>query len=257
MAADLIKKWRNVVDREAEQEQVEENNNHRNHLSDHHASEVKRGSRHHESKSSRQKESSSSHRKSEKSSRERSNAKPGEPALFSEVSVVGKTSSSKSSKADDSRHSSHGKSSNHHHTSDQSRHSSHKKSEKKETRMASPALSSSSSSGGEKPVEPAIAPSEPQSSKTPSDPPKNAHVRKRKAPEEDPVDDGMGANFGSFEECLGTIEPKSLKKKKKLKSSGSPKMTVSFPLRIHITQSHYFPELSLSRYYPDAPNRRI
>lgn len=66
---------------------------------------------------------------------------------------------------------------------------------------------------------------------------KERRDRKRKAPEgtndleEEP--DGMNAaNFGSFEDCLGSIDPKKHRKKKKLSGAKlsaavSPKMTVS------------------------------
>ncbi|OQR68502.1 hypothetical protein BIW11_12875 [Tropilaelaps mercedesae] len=57
--------------------------------------------------------------------------------------------------------------------------------------------------------------------------------RKRKATEEADEADGMNAeNFGSFEDCLGSIDPKVQKKKRKLNGSkssaaASPKMTVT------------------------------
>ncbi|XP_028966705.1 transcription elongation factor B polypeptide 3 [Galendromus occidentalis] len=226
MAADLIKKWRNVVDREAEQEHEEDNNNNSN-GSSHHKSEVKKESHHnhHHRESKKHKESSSSsHRRIEKVTKDRSGGKVEEPALFSDLSVVNKKASTKPKKQEASNSkSSHKKPSDHH---DDARHHKSKKSEKKETSLPSPASSSSSDSGSEsQPVEPPNP--TPESKKTPADSTRAPQATKRKAPEEFPVDGGMGANFGSFEECLGTIEPKNLKKKRRLKTSSSPKMTVT------------------------------
>lgn len=64
---------------------------------------------------------------------------------------------------------------------------------------------------------------------------KQRRDRKRKAEGGDDLDeevDGMNENFGSFEDCLGSIDPKKHKKKRKLNgnklsAAASPKMTVS------------------------------
>ncbi|XP_022652425.1 transcription elongation factor B polypeptide 3-like isoform X2 [Varroa jacobsoni] len=301
MATDLIRKWRKVVDREAEMENppaVDEpepyepmpvddvkfrklayegvRNQQDQRLEK--IKEEKRGS--HAIQSDRRelesKSSSSSNKLPSSKHNKFSSGKAPEPELFSDAAVVIKKelkdeSSHRHPKDSSSKHSGSRKEDRKHHHSHHSNHnekeerrSSHKseqrnhhkdKSKSDYSRSAETSSKYAKEIKREKDVSLETAPKI-KSEKRPethraegdnssvqikqessSSKEKERRDRKRKAPEgtndleEEP--DGMNAaNFGSFEDCLGSIDPKKHRKKKKLSGAKlsaavSPKMTVT------------------------------